>query len=129
METNKYKTITVLIDFDGVLHQYDTEFESADIIPDPPVNGAIEWLEAIWSSGLVVPVIFSARVGFENDRKTAELAMRRWLKKHNFSGHAEIKITDQKLPARIQIDDKAWQFRGQFPNIDQILKFRPWNKQ
>src|SRR5690606_9529026 len=37
---------TLAIDFDGVLHAYTSGWQGALEIPDPPVEGAIAWLEA-----------------------------------------------------------------------------------
>ena len=33
-----------------------------------------------------------------------------------------------KPPAMISIDDRAIQFDGNWPSVDELLKFKPWNK-
>ena len=38
---------SICVDFDGVIHNYTTKFEHPTIIPDPPVEGAIEWLSEV----------------------------------------------------------------------------------
>lgn len=35
---------TLVVDFDGVLHAYESPWTSPWTIPDAPVEGAIEWL-------------------------------------------------------------------------------------
>ncbi len=66
----------ITLDFDGVIHQYTSPWVSAEIIPDPPVEGAIEWL-------------FKARVKYDLAILSARSkepggiqAMQRWLKRH-----------------------------------------------
>ena len=39
------------IDFDGVLHSYSSGWKGSRNIPDPPVDGAIEWLNGLVSDG------------------------------------------------------------------------------
>jgi hypothetical protein len=38
---------TVAVDFDGVIHSYASPWVNAETIPDPPVDGAIAWLNEI----------------------------------------------------------------------------------
>ena len=35
----------ICVDFDGVIHSYKSGWRGVAVIPDPPVPGAIEWLE------------------------------------------------------------------------------------
>lgn len=35
------------VDFDGVIHSYSSPWVAEDVIPDPPVPGAIQWLNRI----------------------------------------------------------------------------------
>lgn len=43
-EPDRPQRYTLAVDFDGVLHQYTTPWSNAATIPDPPVDGAIAWL-------------------------------------------------------------------------------------
>ena len=35
---------TLVLDFDGVIHSYTSGWKGADVIPDPPVDGAIAFM-------------------------------------------------------------------------------------
>ena len=122
------------LDFDGVLHSYTSGWQGADVIPDPPVQGAVEFL------GLAVEhfqvVIISSRSHLPEGRE----AMRDWLAElvgvydptsdswtvpHWFSS---IKWPAEKPPAHVFIDDRAITFRGVWPSVGELLAFRPWNR-
>lgn len=123
---------TVAVDFDGVLHSYTTPWINAHTIPDPPVEGAIDWLVRMLQKFNVV--IFSTRC------RTPEGvdAVRRWLFKHGEleweggvagRGLEEITYSYEKPAALVYIDDRAYRFTGQnFPSADEIHALRPWNK-
>ena len=121
------------LDFDGVIHSYVTKFSSAEIIPDPPVEGAIQML---WQYIQHFNVqIFSTRSAHPEGIK----AMKSWLYKWNNKTQSEQLINGQdilefisfptsKPPAFLTIDDRALQFTGVFPSVEQIKMFKPWNK-
>jgi len=117
------------IDFDGVLHSYKSGWQGAWRIPDPPVRGAIEWLSWVIFHGEAKfqICIFSSRNAFPFGR----YAMKRWLLKWGLSKDElkRIKFPVFKPPAFLTIDDRAIQFKGEFPLIMELLKFEPWNKQ
>ena len=35
------------LDFDGVIHSFKSGWKGAGKIPDPPVEGAIEWIRSL----------------------------------------------------------------------------------
>ena len=41
----------------------------------------------------------------------------------------ELQFPTHKPPALLTIDDRAFQFKGEFPALDDIENFKPWNKQ
>ncbi len=117
------KRYTIAVDFDGVIHSYTTPWVSPEIIPDPPVEGAIKWLLTI--SAKFDVVIFTTRGQTEQGR----CAVAEWLVEHGY--HASISdVTFEKPPALIYLDDRGWRFEGpgSFPTADEIHKARPWNK-
>ena len=116
------------LDFDGVIHSYDSPWQGAETIPDPPVPGALRFLTEATEHFRVV--IFSTRsAGWEG-----RAAMRKWLYHHlvknDMSGQilAEIEFPTEKPAAFITIDDRALTFDGTWPDIETLRKFKPWNK-
>lgn len=116
----------VAVDFDGVLHSYTSGWKGPRNIPDPPVNGAIEWLYLMMQSNKIKIAIFSSRSRYLGGRR----AMKRWLRKHGLTKLALKKISfpTRKPPAFILIDDRAYTFKGKFPTEEFILDFKPWYK-
>ena len=129
------------VDFDGVIHSYTSGWKGADVVPDPPVGGAIEFL---WRAAKVFDVqIFSSR---SNEPGGID-AMRTWLDAEicqhfdcAFGGDprdfeaarelsAAISYPTVKPPAMVTIDDRAITFTGQWPTIESLRNFQPWNKQ
>lgn len=128
----KNERYTIAVDFDGVIHSYQTPWVATHIIPDPPVEGAIEWLwETIQKLDVV---IFSTRCRSWRGR----WAMRKWLKKHAQGlyyedasggiGLESVRFSYEKPPALVYLDDRAMRFAGTFPTVQQIHGAKPWNK-
>ena len=122
------------VDFDGVIHSYTSGWKGADVVPDPPVPGAILWL---WRATEYWDVqIYSSRTG----QAGGIGAMREWLLNfaiHEFSDKDvvdcfmhTISFPEQKPTAFLTIDDRAVCFDGDWSSIDpvELLKFKPWNK-
>lgn len=120
--SDQTKRYTIAVDFDGVLHSYVTPWSEACICPDPPVDGAIEWLNGIVAKFDVV--ILTTR----GDQDGGNEAVMAWLREYGYSG-PDLLVTSKKVPALVYIDDRAWRFDGQnFPTSDEIHRARPWNK-
>jgi hypothetical protein len=122
---------TIAVDFDGVIHRYDSPWVAPHIIPDDPVEGAIEWLFRTIQKLDVV--IFSTRCKTWRGR----MAMRKWLKKHaggawnecmGTIGLEDIRFSYTKIPALVYLDDRAMRFEGKFPTVEEVHRARPWNK-
>jgi hypothetical protein len=122
------------VDFDGVIHSYTSGWKGADVVPDPPVPGAIQWL---WKATEWWDVrIYSSR----SSQPDGIGAMMDWLL--NFAIHefgdkdaadrfmATISFPTQKPAAFLTIDDRAICFEGDWNEIDPcaLLDFKPWNK-
>lgn len=121
------------LDFDGVIHSYTSPWISADIIPDPPVEGAFRFI--ISSSKHFRIAIFSSRSHQWGGKK----AMSGYIAKgiRDLLGSdvtladdilSEIYYPAVKPPAFLTIDDRAWTFTGKWPEVAEMLKFKPWNK-
>lgn len=131
----------VVLDFDGVIHSYESGWKGADTIPDGPVPGAMEAIIAY--TGAFSLHIYSARSGQVGGID----AMKTWIRRHLFTYYSEVYINNpdedihcmvdytmndiswptEKPPALVTIDDRAIQFTGVWPEIDELANFKPWN--
>lgn len=121
------------LDFDGVIHSYESGWQGADVVPDPPVPGAIDFLrEAVQHFRVCV---FSSR----SHQEGGGMAMRTWLGHHIMVAEPGIIMQDPpwfaaiewpttKPSAFVTLDDRALNFNGMWPSIDYLKSFKPWNK-
>jgi len=124
---------TILIDFDGVIHSYVSEWQGKTTIPDPPIPGAITALKDYVRHPNIRPAIWTSRVhcGENEDPNLAEhakQAIRAWLIKYGMTVAEvdQIPITNSKPPATLIVDDRAFSFRGDFPTPWFVERFEPW---
>jgi hypothetical protein len=121
------------LDFDGVIHSYESGWKGADVIPDPPVPGAIEFIREASEHFRVA--IFSSR----SNQQDGIAAMQGWLRDSAaISGWGEerwppawfldLEWPTEKPPALVTIDDRAITFDGTWPSMDVLKSFKPWNK-
>lgn len=112
---------TIVFDFDGVIHSYDTgSFKTNDYIPNEPVEGIKEAIDNIRNEGYEV-VVVSARCSEESGR----LAILDYLAKHEIKVD---KVLRFKPPALCYIDDRAICFDGHSETLlDKIKNFKPWH--
>lgn len=121
IDEEKPKRYTVACDFDGVIHSYTTPWQGAHICPDPPVEGAIEWLNSTVTKLDVV--ILTTR----GDQEGGAEAVMAYLREHGYTG-PDLLVTSRKIPALLYVDDRAYRFEGVFPTVEEIHLARPWNK-
>lgn len=119
---NKKKILCV--DFDGVIHSYSSGWKGGNVVSDPPVPGAIEWLEK--ASDKYNINIYSSR----SNHFDGIQAMKTWLLDNGLPPNilSDIFFPTQKPAAYLTIDDRAICFNGVFPSFDEIDNFKPWNK-
>lgn len=113
------------LDFDGVLHSYTSGWQGADVIPDPPVPGAIDFIQEAVKHFRVA--IYSSRSGQEGGIR----AMQVWLGSHHRMSddwHDKLEWPTEKPAAMITLDDRALTFDGTWPSIETLKGFKPWNK-
>jgi len=114
----------VLIDFDGVLHSYQSGWQGADTISDPPVDEAINFLRWLCEERDIEICIYSSR-----SRQDGGIdAMKRWLLKYGLEQGVlgSIRFPTQKPAAFLTVDDRCFCFRGQFPSVEYIKSFKSW---
>lgn len=138
VESRSRKPILCL-DFDGVIHSYSSGWQGADTVIDPPVDGALEFIENALPHFRVA--IFSSRTNQRGGLK----AMQTWLMGHfglmiaDRDGQAEavravtivhsfIEWPTDKPSAFVTLDDRAITFDGTWPSIETLREFKPWNK-
>lgn len=129
--------LTICLDFDGVIHQYNSPWAGVDVIPDDVVPGFFEWADAAAQHFHLV--IYSARSCEEKGR----VAMMTWLaeqrRKWREAGGVS-PVTDgspvsfvfvrEKPKAFLYIDDRAHCFDGDWSKLspEAVKAFKPWNK-
>lgn len=120
------------LDFDGVIHSYTSKWAGAEVIPDPPVPGAIDFLREAVKHFRVC--IYSTRSETEAGRS----AMAQWLgywgleerqsDDEELAWMSEIEFPSTKPTALVGIDDRILTFEGEWPSMERLLAFKPWNK-
>lgn len=114
---------TICLDFDGVVHRYDSPWAGACVILDAPVDGAFDFIEECLDAGLKVS-IFSSR----SHQEGAIEAMSQWFKDYKFKHLEFVSFPLEKPPAHVYIDDRGINFSGTFPTLNALRAFKPWNK-
>jgi hypothetical protein len=130
------------LDFDGVVHSYTSPWRAADIIPDPPTPGLVEFLD------IAIEVfdvhIFSSRSHQTGAYQTGIQAMQDFiwdaLYRYFFDKYGvdrfdrartirdALHYPTEKPPALVTLDDRAITFTGTWPDVDELRKFKPWNR-
>jgi hypothetical protein len=127
----KRKKPILCLDFDGVIHSYSSGWKGADLVPDPPVEGAIAFMLSALDHFDVV--IFSSR----SNQRGGLSAMKMWLRYHAGStwyespagpGLEDVRFVTEKPSAMVMLDDRALTFDGTWPTIETLKAFKPWNK-
>lgn len=134
------------LDFDGVIHSYKSGWVKSDFIPDPPVPGAFEFIYRALEHFDVQ--IFSSRskTAHSGDGGNGIRAMKFWFEywapreldnvEPHYRANAIINkiawnkdaFPSEKPPAFIGIDDRVLTFTGEWPSIESLKGFKPWNK-
>lgn len=113
---------TLILDFDGVLHSYESGWQGADTISDQPVRGAVEFCEeAIKHFRVLVLSTRCSQIGGTE-------AILEWLEKNGFPPGMLVSLEGVKPPAVVSIDDRAIRFNGKWPSMEELKAFRPWNR-
>ena len=110
----------ICIDFDGVINSYTSGYKPGNdaYLPDPPVDGAKEFLERCMECFEEV-YILTARC----QTLTGMLATRDWMR---YWGMPDVAITYVKYPAEVYVDDRGWRFEGKFPDPRTFIDMGSW---
>ena len=114
----------IVLDFDGVIHSYKNPWRGANIIPDPPVEGAAEAIDNIRQHYMVY--VYSARC----HQPGGVEAIQDWLDEWEIEVDKVVKI--KPTGASLFIDDRGLRFEGDWNEVIQFLNtpgaIDPWNK-
>ncbi len=130
----------IALDFDGTIHSYKSGWCGPRNIPDPPVDGAIQWINdficnhGTWPDSMCAMAppgdwelaIFSSRSRYWGGRR----AIKKWLVKHGLDRRLleVIRFPLFKPPSQVLLDDRAVTFNGIWPDPKTLINFKPWNK-
>jgi len=124
----------IFVDFDGVLHKYESRYTVPSEITDGPVvdsesgRNAVQWLTTLLQSGHFEVHIYSRRC---TDPKSGGIgAMTQWFINNGMAERylKRIKFASGKPDWFVIIDDRAIGFDGHFPAPHELKSFKPWNK-
>lgn len=119
------------LDFDGVIHSYTSGWQGAEIVSDPPVPGACEFIiEAVEHFEVY---IYSSRSHQDGGIRAMQNWLRYWMDQvmpwpESRQAFNSLQWPTQKPAARVTIDDRAITFTGVWPSIEDLKNFKPWNK-
>lgn len=121
--------LILVLDFDGVVHSYTSGWKGIDVIPDPPVPGALLFIKECIEEGWQV-AIHSSR----SEKPEGIVAMKEWMS--TWWGGLPRDILEQitypvsKPPAFITIDDRAVTFTGDWSEFSprKLKGFRSWTQ-
>lgn len=113
----------ILVDFDGVVHGYESGWKGIGVCPDPPVPGTRSAIAAMRETCRVY--IFSTRCG----SPAGVAAIERYLELNDIEVDG---VVTEKIPASLSIDDRGFRFNGDWTEVLEFLDspdaFTPWNK-
>jgi len=116
------------VDFDGVIAKTTVTGPTSKGIDGEPVVDPVTGMSSIDFLRESVKSFWVVICSTRCCRPEAKGMIAAWLTEHGLELGAlkQIVITDQKAPGII-IDDRAWQFTGKFPNVDELQSFEPWH--
>ena len=107
---------TICLDFDGVIHSYQSGWMGEEIIPDPPIHRVDLAVKRLRKDYRVV--VYSARCRTAEGRQ----AIADWLARHNIEVD---EVCETKPVAHVYVDDRAVRFTGDWDQtIEDIYGFR-----
>ena len=121
---NKWDKKILVVDFDGVLHNYDGVWQGPDVITGGAVPGMEDFLtEAVKHFQVCI-------YGSRSAGRAGNYAMQLFLfKRVHGAVMAQLQFPTTKPPAFVSLDDRGLTFTGVFPSMETLLSFKPWNKQ
>jgi hypothetical protein len=124
------------LDFDGVLHSYTSGWQGADVVSDPPVPGALQFIwdaqehftVAVYSSRSGQPGGIAAMKDWLFSVANASRDDGPWCDDPHLGFLHQVEWPTEKPPAMVTLDDRAITFTGKWPSLEGLRTFKPWNK-
>lgn len=125
------------LDFDGCVHSYASGWQGADVIGDPPVDGAMKFIDDAmdWFTVAIYSSRSNQEGGIDAMKRYIHTHMKEYASDRPDDGEqyandviAELQWPTSKPSALLTIDDRALTFNGFWPDPEQLMKFKPWNK-
>lgn len=125
------------LDFDGCVHSYASGWQGADVIGDPPVDGAMKFIDDAmdWFTVAIYSSRSNQEGGIDAMKRYIHTHMKEYASDRPDDGEqyandviAELQWPTSKPSALLTIDDRALTFNGFWPDPEQLCKFAPWNK-
>jgi hypothetical protein len=113
------------VDFDGVIHSYTSPWTGPCNISDPPVDGALKFLQEATEHFRVH--VFSSR----SHEPGGVTAMKAYLHSRSDEWRAWMDLIEWPLtkpPFAVALDDRVLTFTGQWPSMETLKSFKPWNR-
>ena len=121
------ESLRICMDFDGVIHSYESPWKGTELIPDLPVSGAIQALYT-YSYHLGTVYIYSARSAL----MTGIEAMKEYIDRYDIIYRKEKQPSQlplletlifplNKPAASVYIDDRGFRFCGKFPTVYELM--------
>ena len=115
---------SIALDFDGVIHSYESGWEGVTRTPDPPTKNVKQSLEIMKESGFNIK-IYSNRAS-KNEKGVQ--AIRKYMLNHDLPYDRIVK--SGKPFAKVLVDDRAVRFPGEWSLffLNKVLNYKPWHK-
>jgi len=118
-EYDNQKTKRIMIDLDGVIHQYEG-FKDGTLYGNI-FDGAKEVIDYLRNNGYEI-IIFTSRLSKNlNDVENQKVMIKKWLNKNKVMIDG---MTSEKLAADLYIDDRAIHFKGDWNDTLHEIKLR-----
>lgn len=112
------KKLSIVFDFDGVIHSYKSGWKGETVISDPPTPGIERAIFELKNDYEII--IVSSRCRSEEGRN----AIIKWCRQH---GIYFDKVMMEKPPAVCYIDDRAIYFDGNTASLpSKVRNFKSW---
>lgn len=131
MSVPENNRLTICVDFDGTLHSYTSGWKGVTETPDPPVEGAIDWLREMIYYREDGDRRFNVAIYSSRSREPGGIeAMQNWLVQHGLEKQDALLLSfpETKPATFLTLDDRAICFEGTFPKPGDVIAFKPWNE-